>query len=62
MSLGKHNREALDELFCYWYFKVYKRFPHKSAIYSNANLIKLIHVLRRKYNRIVRQEEVETFH
>jgi hypothetical protein len=62
MSLGKHNREALDELFCYWYYKVYKRFPHKSAIYTKANLIKFIWILKRKYNRVVRQEEVETFH
>jgi len=61
MSLGKLNKSTLDETFCYWYYKVYKKFPHKSCVYTRANTIKLIWSLKRKYARIAKQEEVESF-
>lgn len=61
MSFGKLNRPALDETFCYWYYKVYRKFPDRSCVYTRANTIKLIWTLKRKYARIARQEEVESF-
>lgn len=61
MSLGKLNKPALDELVCYWYYKVYNKFPSRHAVYSKANTIKLIWILKRKYARINRQEVVEVF-
>lgn len=61
MSLSKLNKPALDETFCYWYYKVYKKFPPSHLVYSKANTIKLIWILKRKFARISKQEEVESF-
>lgn len=61
MSLSKLSYDALNENFCYWYFKVYQKFPNKNAVYSRANLVKIIWILKRKYARIQKQVEVESF-
>jgi hypothetical protein len=47
MSLGKLNYQSLNEEFCYWYYKVYGRFPNKSTAFSKENLISKIHQLKR---------------
>lgn len=52
MSYGKLNYQALEEEFCYWYSKVYLKFPEKQTRFSKVNLVRNIHKLKREHNRI----------
>ena len=47
MSLGKLNYSSLLEEFCVEYFRVYKKLPPKSTVFTKENLIRKIHFLRR---------------
>lgn len=49
MSLSKLNYDTLNEEFCYWYIKVYDRFPNNNAKFSKSNLIKTIWSLKRSF-------------
>lgn len=61
MSMGKLNKEALDEVYVYWYYKVYKKLPKAKPVHTKANTIKLIWILKRKYYKIMKQDQVETY-
>ncbi len=56
MSYGKLNYQALEEEFCYWYSKVYLRFPSKELRFSKVNLVRGIHKLKREYTKIRRSQ------
>lgn len=58
MSLSKLNYDSLQEEFCYWYFKVNKKFPDKDTVFSKAKYIKLIWALRRSY-KYYQQKELQ---
>ena len=56
MSYGKLNYQALEEEFCYWYSKVYLKFPSKELRFSKVNLVRGIHKLKREYTKIKRSQ------
>ena len=56
MSYGKLNYQALEEEFCYWYSKVYSKFPEKQTRFSKVNLVRSIHKLKREHNKLIRSQ------
>jgi len=54
MSISKLNYDTLNEEFCFWYFKVYEKFPNRKAEFSKPNLVKTIWSLKRSYKSKLR--------
>ena len=50
MSLGHLNYDALLEEFCVWYFRVNRKLPNRSTMYSRKSLIRFIWKLKRTHS------------
>lgn len=59
MSLGDLNYDSLQEEFCVWYFRVNRKFPDRSTIYSKRSLIKYIWSLKRTYINLTNKGELK---
>lgn len=57
MSISKYNMEALNELYCYWYFKVHGVFPHNSDRNTRPQLVRKIWILKRVFKRMEKSNE-----
>jgi hypothetical protein len=62
MNLSKLNYITLNEEFCFWYFKVYNKFPDKSTKFSKAKLIKHIWYLKRSHRSQLKEKSNENIH
>ena len=57
MSLGDLNYDALLEEFCVWYFRVNRKFPNRSTMYSRKSLIRFIWKLKRTHSLLSQKEK-----
>jgi hypothetical protein len=57
MSISKYNYEALCELYCYWFHKVYGVFPHNSDQNTRAQMVRKIWILKRVFKRMEKSNE-----
>jgi hypothetical protein len=57
MSLSKYNKLALDELYCYWFYKVYGKYPHNADRNTRAQVIRKIWILKRVVKQMEKSNE-----
>jgi len=56
MDISKLNYPAINEEFCYWYFKINGKFPKGECNYSKQNLIRYIKRFKKEFNQINRSQ------
>lgn len=57
MDLTKLNYPAINEEFCYWYFKTHGKLPKGDVKYSKQHLIKYINRFRSDFNKQIRSNQ-----
>jgi hypothetical protein len=62
MNLNKMNYNTLNEEFCFWYFKVYNKFPDKRVKLTKHGLVKQIWSLKRSHRSQLKEKSNENIH
>jgi hypothetical protein len=57
MSISKYNKQALDELYCYWFYKVYGAYPSRADQNTRGQLVRKIWILKRAVKQMEKSNE-----